>query len=92
VLPSLTVSGSSGSVSGSHSRSMGVGLGGGVQRIPSGNVGRGQSRGRGCEAGTVKRRGWLRIDCTHQEKVKLVIDRRLALLPCVAWIAQHSLG
>ena len=28
----------------------------------------------------------------HQGKVKLVIVRRLALLPCVAWIAHHSLG
>jgi len=41
VFPSSTVSGGSGSVSGSHSRSMGVGLGGGVQRTPSGNVGQG---------------------------------------------------
>ena len=28
----------------------------------------------------------------HQEKVKLIIVCRLALLPCVAWIAHHSLG
>jgi len=29
-----------------------------------GMLGRGQSCGRGCEAETAKRRGWLRIDCT----------------------------
>jgi hypothetical protein len=28
----------------------------------------------------------------HQERVKLVIVRRLALLPCVALIAHHRLG
>ena len=28
----------------------------------------------------------------HQEKVKLVIVRRLAPLPYVAWIAHHRLG
>ena len=38
VFRSSTVSGGSGSVSGFHSRSMGVGLGGGVQRTPFGKV------------------------------------------------------
>ena len=28
----------------------------------------------------------------HQERVKLVIVRQLALLPCVALIAHHRLG
>jgi len=38
VFPSSTVSGGSGSVSGSYSPSTGVGLGGGVQRTPSWKV------------------------------------------------------
>ena len=38
MLPSSMVSGGSGCVSGSHSRSTGVGLGGDVQRTPSGKV------------------------------------------------------